>query len=86
MFHACDVKIAKIEASSSPTSECGNSAMKNVTVIVRNPRIGTDWRMSKSGIKIFSARRDRAAAVPYTKVNTTERKSAMNMRVSDRNA
>ena len=86
MFHACDVKIAKIDAISKPTVECGNSQMKNATVIVRNPRIGTDCRMSSSGISTFSARRDRAAAVPYTNVNTTDKPSAMNILVSDRNA
>ena len=56
MFHACDVKIAKIDASSRPTSECGKSAMKNVTVIVKKPRIGTDCKMSNRGIRTFSAR------------------------------
>ena len=86
MFHACDVKIAKIDAHSRPTIECGNTAMKNVTVIVRNPRIGIDWRMSSIGISTFSARRRRAAAVPYTKVKVTERNSAMNIRASDRSA
>ena len=60
--------------------------MKNVTVIVKNPRIGTDCKMSSSGISTFSARRDRAAAVPYTNVNTTDSPSAMNIRDSERNA
>ncbi len=57
MFHACDVKIAKIDASSRPTIECGKSAMKNVTVTVRNPSTGTDCKMSRSGINTFSATR-----------------------------
>ena len=86
MFHACDVKIAKIAAHSNPSSECGNSAMNAVTVIDRKPRTGTDCKMSSVGISTFSARRDRAAAVPYTNVNTTDRPSAMNIRDNERNA
>ena len=46
--------------------------MNAVTVIDRNPRIGTDCKMSSAGIITFSARRSRAAAVPYTKVNSTD--------------
>src|SRR3984885_8034388 len=45
MFHACEVKMAKIAAHSTPSSRPGNSAMKPVTVIDRKPRMGTDWRM-----------------------------------------
>jgi hypothetical protein len=86
MFHACEVKIAKIDASSKPRIECGNTAMKKVTVTVKNPRIGTDCKMSSSGMRIFSARRDRPAAVPYTNVNATDSPSAMNIRVNERNA
>ena len=63
MFQACEVKIAKIDAHSRPSSEPGNSAMNPVIVTDRNPRIGTDCRMSSSGIRTFSARRSRAAAV-----------------------
>ena len=63
MFHAIDVKIAKMEANSSPSSVPGNRLMNAVTVTVRNPRTGTDCRMSSSGISTFSARRSRAAAV-----------------------
>ena len=50
MFHAWLVKIAKIAASSSPSTWPGNRFMKNTTVKVRKPRIGTDWRMSRIGI------------------------------------
>ena len=46
MFHACAVKIAKIDAHSSPSRLPGNSAMNAVTVTDRNPRTGTDCRMS----------------------------------------
>jgi hypothetical protein len=80
------VKIAKIAAHSRPSCDPGNRAMKAVTVTDRNPRIGTDCRMSSSGISTFSARRRRAAAVAYTKVKPTDRASAMNMRSSDRAA
>ena len=44
--------------------------------------MGIDCRTSRIGTSTFSARRRRAAAVPYTSVNTVERKSAMNMRSS----
>src|SRR3954447_22658413 len=50
MFQACEVKIAKIAAHSTPSSRPGNNAMKPVTVIDKNPRIGTDWRMSSTGM------------------------------------
>ena len=50
MFQAWLVKIAKIAASSSPITLPGNRFMKNTTVKVRNPRIGTDCRMSSTGI------------------------------------
>ena len=63
MFHAWLVKIAKIAASSSPSTRPGNRFMKNTTVKVRNPRIGTDCRMSSIGIRISAARRLFAAAV-----------------------
>src|SRR5215471_2898061 len=46
MFHACDVKIAKIAAHSTPNKLPGNRAMKAVTVIDKKPRTGIDWRMS----------------------------------------
>ena len=63
MFHAWLVKIAKIAASSSPSTRPGNRFMKNTTVKVRNPRIGTDCRMSRIGTRISAARRLFAAAV-----------------------
>ena len=63
MFHAWLVKIAKIAASSSPSTRPGNRFMKNTTVNVRNPRIGTDWRISRIGIRTRAARRLFAAAV-----------------------
>ena len=62
MFHAWLVKIAKIAASSSPSTRPGNRFMKNTTVKVRKPRIGTDCRMSRTGIRISAARRLFAAA------------------------
>ena len=63
MFQAIEVKMAKIAAHSRPSSEPGNRAMKKVTVMARKPRIGTDWRMSRIGIKTIRARRLLAAAV-----------------------
>ncbi len=63
MFHAWLVKIAKIAAHSAPSIEPGNRPRKKVTVKERNPRIGTDWSTSSSGISTFSARRLFAATV-----------------------
>ena len=48
-------------ASSAPSTRPGNRFMKNTTVKVRKPRIGTDCRMSSSGISTISARRLLAA-------------------------
>ena len=62
MFQACEVKMAKIAAHSTPSSRPGNSAMNPVTVIDKKPRIGTDWSTSSSGIKSFSACRLLAAS------------------------
>jgi hypothetical protein len=56
--------MAKIDASSAPRTLPGASAMKKLTVIERKPRIGTDWRMSRIGMRSSSARRLRAATVP----------------------
>ena len=44
MFQACEVKIAKIDAHSKPSSEPGNNAMNPVMVIARNPNTGTDCK------------------------------------------
>jgi len=57
MFQACEVKMAKIAAHSTPNRLQGKSAMNPVTVIDRNPRIGIDCRMSSSGIITRSAAR-----------------------------
>jgi hypothetical protein len=63
MFHAMAVNTAKIDAHSRPRTEWGKRAMKAVTVTERNPRTGTDWRMSRIGSSTAAARRERAAAV-----------------------
>ncbi len=63
MFHAWLVKIAKTAAHSTPSRLPGNSPMKAVTVKVRKPSTGTDWRMSSAGTITSSARRLLAAAV-----------------------
>ncbi|VWM15208.1 hypothetical protein BLA6992_05615 [Burkholderia lata] len=64
MFHAWLVKIAKIAASSAPSTRLGNSARKNVTVNEMKPSTGTDCRMSRIGISTMPARRLFAASVP----------------------
>ena len=81
MFHACEVKIAKIAAHSTPNRLPGNRRMKPVTVIARNPRMGMDCRMSSSGTSTFSAARQRAAAVAKAKLNSSEHSSASSMRI-----
>src|SRR6478752_5639036 len=61
MFQAWLVKIANTEASSAPSTCPGNKFMKNTTVKVKKPRIGTDCKISSSGIITNSARRLLAA-------------------------
>ena len=63
MFQAWLVKIAKTAARSAPSVLPGKRPRKNVTVNERNPKIGTDCRMSSSGIRIISARLLLAAIV-----------------------
>lgn len=63
MFQAWLVKMAKTAASSAPSTFPGARDMKNTTVTEMKPRIGTDWRMSSSGISTRSARRLLAAQV-----------------------
>src|SRR6185437_6435093 len=63
MFQAWLVKIANTQASSAPNTWPGNRFRKNATVKVRKPKIGTDCRMSSSGISTISARRLLAASV-----------------------
>ncbi len=62
MFQAWLVKIANTQASSAPNTWPGKRFRKKTTVKVRKPRIGTDCRMSSSGIRTISARRLLAAS------------------------
>ena len=86
MFQAWAVKIAKIAAHSAPSSLPGKSPRKNVTVKVRKPSTGTDWRMSRAGMMTSSAFRLLAAEVATTKVNSSDRRIAANMRSVVRSA
>ena len=86
MFHAWLVKMAKMEAASTPSIDPGNSTSQIVMVADRKPRIGTDCRMSSSGISTRDNLRQRAAASPYTKVKIREKNSATNMRNTERSA
>ena len=61
MFQAWEVKTAKIDAASRPSSEPRNRPVKKATVTARKPSTGTDWRMSSAGIMTRRARRLRAA-------------------------
>src|SRR5882757_5300465 len=79
MFQACDVKIAKIAAHSTPNRLPGNSAMKPVTVIDRKPRIGIDCRMSSNGTSTRSAARYLAASAANAQANSSDAPSARNM-------
>src|SRR5260370_1020690 len=67
MFQAWLVKISNTQASSAPNTRPGNRFRKNTTVKVRKPRIGTDCRMSGSGISTISGLRLFAASAAYTK-------------------
>ena len=86
MFQAWLVKIANTQASSAPNTWPGNRLRKNTTVKVRKPRIGTDCRMSSSGISTISARRLLAASVAYTNVKMIEQTMASSMRIVVRSA
>ena len=63
MFQAWLVKMAKTQASSAPKTRPGDSDRNQTTVIERNPRIGTDCRMSSSGTSNSLARGFFAAQV-----------------------
>jgi hypothetical protein len=80
MFQACEVKIAKIAAHSTPSRLPGNSAMKPVTVIDRKPRMGIDWRMSSIGTSTFSAARTLAASTAKTALKSSASTIAASMR------
>ncbi len=80
MFQACEVKMAKIAAHSTPSRLPGNSAMKPVTAIDWKPRMGIDWRMSSIGTRAFSAVRNLAARAAKIKLNSSEKASAVNIR------
>ena len=80
MFHACAVKIAKIDAHSAPSWLPGNRCMKKATVKVRKPSTGTDCRMSSAGTITSSARLFLAASVAMVKVNSSDASIAANIR------
>ncbi len=86
MFHAWAVNTVKMEAHSTPSSLRGNRPMKKVTVKVRKPNTGIDWRMSSAGTITSPALRLLAAAVATTKVNSSEAPMAANMRIVVRSA
>ncbi len=81
MFHACEVKIAKIAAHSTPTRLPGNRAMKPVTVIDRKPSTGMDCRISSAGTITFSAVRFLEAMAAKANENSSEAPSASSMRM-----
>src|SRR5215831_17494182 len=80
MFQAWLVKIAKMAANSAPKTRPGTSDMKNTTVIEMNPKIGTDCKMSRIGMRNRAARSLFAAHVAYVNVNNKDKVSAANMR------
>ena len=63
MFQAWLVKMAKIAANSAPSTRPGASDMKKTIVIERKPRIGTDCRMSSSGMRTWGTVQTTAATV-----------------------
>lgn len=80
MFQACEVKMAKMAAHSTPSRLPGNSAMKGAMAIAWKPRIGTDCSTSRMGTMAFSAARYLAAMAANTQLNSSEQASAKNMR------
>ncbi len=80
MFHACDVKIAKIAAHSGPSKLFGKSWIKPTTVIDNIPSTGIDWSISIKGISTFSAFLFFAASGATIRVTRKEKTKAMNMR------
>ena len=60
MFQAWPVKMAKMDAASSPNRLPRNSAMNAVTVTDKKPSTGIDCRISNSGTSTRSARLLRA--------------------------
>ncbi len=60
MFHACEVKISTIAASSAATL-AGNTTLSDSSTTGRNDSIGTLCSTSSSGISTRSARRSCAA-------------------------
>jgi hypothetical protein len=77
MFQACEVKMAKIAAHSTPIRLPGKRAMNPVTVIDRKPRMGI---ASSIGTSTRSAARYFAASTANTQLKTSDAASAMNMR------
>ncbi len=80
MFQACEVKMAKMAAHSTPSRLPGNSAIKPVTVMDRKPRMGMDCNTSNSGTRNFSAARYLVANTANTMLKTMDAPNAMNMR------
>ena len=80
MFQACEVKMAKMAAHSTPSRLPGKSAMKPVTVIDRKPSTGMDCSTSSSGTSTRSATRYLAASTANTQAKTSDAPSARNMR------
>jgi len=64
MFQDMLVKMRKTIASSRPMGLPWNVFTKNTRAAGKNPRIGTDWRTSRTGSMIAAARLFRAAVVP----------------------
>ncbi len=64
----------------------GKSAIKPTTAIERKPKIGTDCKISISGMMMRAARRLFAAQVAKMKVNNKEKIIAINMRKTVRSA
>ena len=64
MFQAWLVKMAKMEAASTPMMDPGKRTSQMEMVADRKPRTGTDCRMSSRGMSTAPRRRERAAASP----------------------
>lgn len=78
--------MAKIAADSGPSILLGNKLINPVMVMAKNPKIGTDCKISMAGIITNSACLLLAAQVPKMNVNIKEQPMAINIRITVRDA
>src|SRR5258708_38971754 len=75
-----------MEPSSTPNCRLGNNATIASITPGKKLRTGIDCRISSSGIRMISARRDFAAVYPYASANTRLIAYATRIRTSEKSA